>query len=72
MVPIGTRVTMRYPDPATPRMGVIYDYIPYKRWPYHVRPDGWPEDRPGIACTEAELVPLDELLLNSKHIEPLV
>ena len=58
MLEIGTRVTILYPDPANPRTGVIYDYIPYKWWPYHVQPDGWREDKAGIACTEAELIPI--------------
>jgi hypothetical protein len=68
MVPIGTRVTMLYPNPAIPRIGVIYDYIPYKIWPYHVRPGGWPEDRLGIACTETALVPFDTLPQTNKRL----
>jgi hypothetical protein len=61
MLAIGTRVYILFPLPSSRlRKGVIYDYLPWRKWPYHVRPDGWPEDKPGLACTETELEPIEK------------
>lgn len=42
-------------------LGTVYDYLPSRRWPYHVRPDGefW-RDGPGIAFTAEELEPIGD------------
>lgn len=61
MIPVGTKVYILFPISSNRlRKGVVYDYLPTRRWQYHVRPDGWSEDKPGIACTEEELEVLPE------------
>lgn len=61
MLEIGMKVYILFPlHENRRRTGVIYNYLPQRQWPYHVRPDGWPEDKPGIACTEEELEPIEE------------
>ena len=52
----GVSLVSAHSESAAP--GVIYDYVPSRRWPFHVRPDGWPEDVAGIAYTEEELEPI--------------
>ena len=60
MLAIGTKVYILFPLPNNRhRTGVIYDYLPRRQWPYHVRLDDWPKDKPGIAYTEAELEPIE-------------
>ncbi len=35
--------------------GTIYNHLPSRPYPWHVRPDGWNTDEPGIAYKEDEL-----------------
>ncbi len=43
-----------------PETGTIYNYLPSRPCPWHVRPDGWPEHQAGIACRQEELTPLEQ------------
>ncbi len=61
MLVIGTRVCILPPSVNRTSTGVIYNYVPSRQWPYHVRPDDWPENEPGIAYTEEELEPIIQL-----------
>jgi len=69
MLAIGTKVYILYPFPNRRRKGVIYDYLPRRQWPYHVRPDDWPKDKPSIAYTEEELEPIEEPILRLTESE---
>ena len=42
------------------QQGTIYDYLPSRPHPWHVRPDGRPQSEPGIAFTAEELKPIEE------------
>lgn len=53
---IGDRVTIvRLGSTNYGKMGTVYNYLPSRPAPYHVRPDGWPEHQAGIAYTREEL-----------------
>jgi len=50
----GSRVRIQYGD-ETGNLGTVYNIAWGRPALYHVRPDGWPEDVPGIAYKAEEL-----------------
>lgn len=50
----GARVRIQYGD-ETGHLGTVYNVAYGRPAPYHVRPDGWPQDVPGIAYKSEEL-----------------
>lgn len=57
---IGTRVRITALGSLCGQIGTVYDYQPSRPAPYHVRPDGWPANRAGVACVADELEVLNE------------
>lgn len=60
---IGCRVRILVENKAALEIsetGVIYNYLPARPWPWHVRPDNWPPHVPGIAFSAQEIEPLEE------------
>jgi hypothetical protein len=58
---VGMSVEILIPlDDGIAQRGIIYDYLPSRPWPYHVRPDGWEKDAPGIAFSADEIKPLEQ------------
>jgi hypothetical protein len=52
----GARVRITAPDSDhNGQCATVYNYLPSRPYPWHVRPDGWSEDEPGIAYGEDEL-----------------
>lgn len=51
---IGARVRIQYGD-ETGNLGTIYNHALGREAAWHVRPDGWPIDVPGIAYKTEEL-----------------
>lgn len=50
----GARVRIQMGD-ETGNLGTVYNHLPGRPAPWHVRPDGWPADEPGIAYKAEEL-----------------
>lgn len=65
---IGMKVRILRPllDNSIEKQGTIYNYLPSRPWPWHVRPGNWAEAVPGIAFTEAELEPMGTQLLKDE------
>lgn len=51
---IGARVRIQMGE-QTGKLGTVYNHLPSRPAPWHVRPDSWPEDVPGIAYKADEL-----------------
>ena len=70
MFAIGMKVYILFPlHENRRRTGILYDYLPGRMWPYHVRPDGWAENKSGIACTEEELAPIVQPTVTTEQNE---
>jgi hypothetical protein len=55
---IGDRVIIRVEGEHYGEQGTIYNYIPGRPCPWHVRPDNWEPDFAGIAYMADELQPV--------------
>lgn len=51
---IGARVRIQMGG-ETGNLGVVYNHVPGRRYSWHVRPDAWPADVPGIDYKADEL-----------------
>lgn len=51
---IGARVRIQMGE-ETGNLGTVYNHLPAMGAPWHVRPDGWAEDVPGVAYLAEEL-----------------
>lgn len=54
LLQVGSRVRILVGDYAG-QLGTVYNHLPSRPAPWHVRPDLWPQDEPGIAYTVDEL-----------------
>jgi hypothetical protein len=60
MLHVGMKVHILLPfQDGSFHEGIIYNYRPERRWPWHVWPDHWSRDEAGIAYAETELEPVE-------------
>lgn len=52
---IGARVRIQAAGQMRGELGTVYNYLPSRPWPWHVRPDIWAEGSPGVAYLADEL-----------------
>lgn len=52
---IGARVRIRYGRELNGCLGTVYNHLPSRPYPWHVRPDGWDKNEAGVALKADEI-----------------